>query len=54
MRANVGQFTGRCSPANSRAAGRILRGAGLAGAAELAETTGVATILEAVEKLKPE
>ena len=51
--ANVGQFTDRSSPPNSRAAARILREVGLTAAAGLVETRGVAAALETVEMLKP-
>jgi hypothetical protein len=51
--ANVGHFTGRCSPPNSRAAASILREVGLTAAAVLAETRGVAAALDTVENLKP-
>ena len=54
LAASVGQISERCSPPNGRAAARILRGAGLAAAAELVETRGVAAALDTVEKLKPE
>ena len=48
---SVGLFTDRCSPPNGRAAARILRDEGLAAAAELAESWGVATAVESIEKL---
>jgi hypothetical protein len=51
--ANVGQFTDRSSPPNSRAAARILREVGLTAAAGLVETRGVAAALDTVENLKP-
>jgi hypothetical protein len=51
--ANVGQFTDRSSPPNSRAAARILREVGLTAAAVLVETRGVAAALDTVENLKP-